>query len=97
MVGIFWGYLGVPRVTGGRWQGAPSHNRPNKARLHGIAASLLVGRAARVHQPLPGPGQQLAKVSKHMLQSLSPVHIYRLAEDTKVFFFLATQVALAQW
>ena len=44
----------------------------------GLSASLLAGGVAKFLQPLPGPGQQLTKISKHELQYLSAVHPFKL-------------------
>ena len=52
--------------------------KPNRTKLLGLSASLLAGRVAKFLQPLPGPGQQLTKISKHKLQYLSAAHPFKL-------------------
>ena len=63
-------------------------NRTNRTRLLDLSASLLAGGAAGFHQPLPGSGQQLTKVSKHKLQSLSAVHPFKLDGVQFQFYLL---------
>ena len=57
---------------------ASPFNRTNRTKLLGLSASLLAGGVAKFLQPLPGPGQQLTKISKHELQYLSAVHPFKL-------------------
>ena len=43
------------------------NNGTMEQRLLGLSASLLAGGVAELLQLLPGPGQQLTKLSKHVL------------------------------